>query len=146
MAKQWFHGYSCGPLWVPPLIGPGTLANLFLAYTARAEGQRNAYLAAAVGIFSILPITFLYMEPGINGACKWRVQMLLADEGFRLRETTVWFPSAHRQGATQASRAWAERTEMRGLILFWRRVNDWRWVIAFAAAAASGWATLSGTR
>ncbi|KAK0264336.1 hypothetical protein LTR91_009382 [Friedmanniomyces endolithicus] len=141
MAKQWLHGYQYGPLWVPPLIGPGTLANLFLAYTARSQTQRIAYIVAALCIFSILPITFFYMEPGINGATKWKVQMLLKDEGFGMKDTTVWYPSAHRQGGTLASRRWAERTGIRELILFWRRVNNWRWGIAFVAAVASGWAT-----
>ncbi|KAK4954910.1 hypothetical protein LTR10_007102 [Elasticomyces elasticus] len=136
-----FHGYSYGPLWVPPLIGPGTLANLLLAYTTQSQTQRTAYIFAALSIFSILPITFLYMEPGINGASKWKVQTLLGDEGFSMKETTWWFPSAFRHGSTLASRRWAEQTDMKDLILFWRRVNNWRWVIAIAAAAVSGWAT-----
>jgi len=84
------------------------------------------------------------MEPGINGASKWKVQTLLRDEGFSMKDTTIWRPSAHRHGSTQASRRWAERTDMKDLILFWRRVNNVRWLIAFAAAAASGWATFSG--
>ncbi|KAK5720499.1 hypothetical protein LTR17_014975 [Elasticomyces elasticus] len=140
-AKQWFHGYSYGPLWVPPLIGPGTLANLLLAYTTQSQMQRTAYLVAALSIFSILPITFLYMEPGINGASKWKVQTLLVDEGFSMKETTWWFPSAFRHGSTLASRRWAEQTDMKDLILFWRRVNNCRWIIAIAAAAVNGWAT-----
>jgi len=143
MAKQWLHGYQYGPLWVPPLVGPGTLANVFLAYLAQSSFQRNVYIAAALGIFSILPITFLYMEPGINGASKWKVQMLLKDEGFSMPDTTVWWPSAHRHGSTQASRRWAEKTDMKELILFWRKVNNVRWVIAGLAAAASGWATFA---
>ena len=59
MAKQWLKGYQYGPLWVPPLIGPGTLANVLLAYYAKSDVERNVYVAAAIGIFSILPITFL---------------------------------------------------------------------------------------
>ncbi|KAK4546453.1 hypothetical protein LTR36_002130 [Oleoguttula mirabilis] len=144
MAKQWLHGYQYGPLWVPPLIAPATAANALLAYLAETPMQRWMYVAAALSIFSILPITFLYMEPGINGAAKWKVQTLLKDEGFVMRDTTVYFPSAHRHGSTRASRAWAEKTDMRELILFWRRVNNVRWVIAGLAAAASGYATFSG--
>ncbi|KAK4553841.1 hypothetical protein LTR86_009016 [Recurvomyces mirabilis] len=144
MAKQWLAGYQYGPLWVPPLIGPGTLANLLLAYTNRYDTSlRNVYIAAAVGIFSILPITFFYMEPGINGASKWKVQTLLKDEGFSMKDTTIYYPSAHRHGSTQASRRWAETTDMKDLILFWRAVNNWRAVIAIAAAGLSGWATFS---
>lgn len=141
MAKQWLHGYQYGPLWVPPLIAPGTLANVFLAYSAPSPAHRNFYIAAAVGIFSIMPITFLYMEPGINGASKWKVQTLLKDEGFSMKDTTIYYPSVNRHGSTQASRRWAEKTDMKELILFWRRVNNWRWVIAGVAAGLSGYAT-----
>lgn len=144
MAKQWLHGYQYGPLWVPPLVAPGTLANLYLAYLSQSSAtQRNLYLMAGLGIFSILPITFFYMEPGINGACKWKVQTLLKDEGFHMKDTSIFYPSAHRQGGTQASRRWADKTAMKDLILFWRYVNNWRWVIAGVAAGLSGLATLA---
>ncbi|KAK5115879.1 hypothetical protein LTR85_009473 [Meristemomyces frigidus] len=143
MAKQWLHGYQYGPLWVPPLIAPGTLANALLAYLAKTQLQRNMYIAAALGIFSILPMTFMYMEPGINGALKWKVQTLLNDEGFSMKDTTLYYPSAHRHGSTQASRTWAETTGMKELILFWRKVNNVRWAIAGLAAAASGYATFA---
>ncbi|KAK5118895.1 hypothetical protein LTR62_000106 [Meristemomyces frigidus] len=143
MAKQWLAGYQYGPLWVPPLVMPGTIANLLLAYACRHDSVlRNVYVAAAVAIFSILPITFLYMEPGINGACKWKVQLLLREEGFSMHETAWWFPSAHRQGGTLASRRWAERTDMRELILFWRGTNNYRAVIAMVAVGLSGWGSL----
>jgi len=141
MARQWLHGYQYGPLWVPPLVGPGTIANVFLAYIATTSFERNLYIAAAAGIFSILPITFFYMEPGINGASKWKVQMLLKDEGFSMPDTTIYFPHAHRHGSTQASKRWAEKTDMKELILFWAKVNNFRWAIAFVAAALSGYAT-----
>lgn len=140
MAKQWFQGYQYGPLWVPPLIIPGTLCNAYLAHIASSTSQRNIYAAAAVAIFSIAPITFLYMEPGINGACKWKVQQLLEDEGFKLSETRLWAPSAWRHGGTLAARRWAEKTSMKDLILFWRKVNNWRNVVGVLAACLSGWA------
>jgi hypothetical protein len=126
------------------MIAPGTLANLYLALNASDVMSRNCYAAAAVAIFSILPITFLYMEPGINGACKWKVQSLLKEEGFYLPDTSVFVPSSVKHGSTQSSRKWAEETEMRSLINFWRRVNNVRWVIAGAAAMLSGYASLSG--
>lgn len=98
---------------------------------------------AAIGIFSILPITFFYMEPGINGACKWKVQSLLKDEGFSLPETSVFVPSSIKHGSTRASRTWADNSEMKSLIQFWRRVNNLRWVIAGCAAGLSGFASLA---
>lgn len=141
MAKQWLLGYQYGPLWVPPLVAPGTLANAFLAYLADSPSQRNCYVVAALGIFSILPITFFYMEPGINGASKWKVQSLLKDEGFSMPDTPIYLPKATANGGTQASRRWAEKSDMKELILFWRKVNNWRWAIAGLAAAVSGYAT-----
>jgi hypothetical protein len=143
MAKQWYHGYSYGPYWVPPMVAPATFANVYLALTSSTILKRNCYIAAAVGIFSILPITFLYMEPGINGASKWKVQSLLKDEGFSLPETSIFVPSSVKHGSTQSSRRWAERTEMKALIRFWQTVNNVRWVIAGVAAMASGYASLA---
>lgn len=142
MAKQWLHGYQYGPYWVPPLIAPATMSNLYLALGSHDALKRGLYFAAAASIFSILPITFLYMEPGVNGACKWKVQGLLKDEGFSMPETRIYVPSSVKHGSTQASREWAEASHMRDLILFWRKVNNARWAIAGLAGALSGYATL----
>lgn len=141
MAKQWYRGYAYGPYWVPPLIAPGTLSNLYLAVMASNHTKSNIYIAAAVAIFSILPITFFYMEPGINGASKWKVQSLLKDEGFNLPDTSRFVPSSVKHGSTQSSRRWAETTDMKDLILFWQKINNVRWVIAGVAATLSGYAT-----
>ncbi|KXT15891.1 hypothetical protein AC579_5534 [Pseudocercospora musae] len=142
MARQWLHGYQYGPLWVPPLIAPGTFSNIYL-YTSTSN---PLYLLAAGLIFSILPITFLYMEPGINGACKWKVEILLREEkDFKaMPNTRIFWPSAHKHGGTLKSRKWAEKTNMKELVLHWRFVNNFRWVIGGVAAGASGWATFSG--
>ncbi|KAK3047970.1 hypothetical protein LTR09_010645 [Extremus antarcticus] len=141
MAKQWYHGYSYGPYWVPPMIAPGTFANLYLAWIASEVITRYCYVVAAVAVFSILPITFFFMEPGINGALKWKVQSLLKDEGFNLPETSIFVPSSVKHGSTQSSRRWAEGTDMKSLIGFWQSVNNVRWVIAGLAAMLSGYAT-----
>lgn len=144
MAKQWLHGYQYGPSWVPPLVAPGTIANIYLAYLAASDPtRRNCYIAAAVGIFSILPITFFYMEPGINGASKWKVQSLLKDEGFSMPDTSILMPSSVKHGSTQESRRWAEQSDMKDLIKFWQTVNNVRWVIGGVAAALSGYATFA---
>lgn len=102
------------------------------------------YTAAALAIFCIAPITFLYMEPGINGAAKWKTQQLLKNEGFRLPETQVWAPSAWKHGGTMSSRRWAESTSMKELVLSWQRVNNWRAVLGLSAAFLSGWASFAG--
>ena len=82
------------------------------------------------------------MEPGINGASKWKVQSLLKDEGFSMPHTTVYMPSSRKHGSTEASRKWAEETDMKQLIEFWQRINNFRWVIGGIAAATSGYASL----
>lgn len=143
MARQWYQGYRYGPYWVPPLVMPGTLSNVLLAYLAATPQERNLYIAAALGVFSIMPMTFFYMEPGINGATKWKVQSLLKEEGMRLPDTSIFKPSTHRQSATKSSRRWAEKTDMKELILKWRDVNNYRWIIVGVAAVLSGYATFS---
>ena len=143
MAKQWLHGYQYGPSWVPPLVAPGTLSNLYLAYLAASDPvKRNCYIAAALGFFSILPITFFYMKPGVNGASKWKAQTLLKDEEFSMPDTTIYMPSGRKNGGTESARRWAERSDMKDLIKFWQRINNVRWVIGGAAAMLSGYATL----
>jgi hypothetical protein len=149
MARQWLQGYQYGPLWVPPLVIPGTASNALLAISsAQGSVQRLLYTLAALCIFSIMPITFFYMEPGRNGALKWKVQLLLMkDNDFKMMpETSVFMPSAHKHGSTQASRHWAEKEDVRDLILFWRKVNNCRWVLGGLAAMLSGYATFSGVR
>lgn len=42
---------------------------------------RVVYLTAGVLTISILPFTLFHMEPGINGACKWKVAALLDGGG-----------------------------------------------------------------
>ena len=135
--------YQYGPLWVIPLVWPGTVANIYLSYTSPSHSHaRLVYASAAALYFSVLPLTFFYMEPGVNGAAKWKVQILLRDEGFSMPEGMVWKPSAHRHASTLATREWAERVEMREIVERWVRTNHLRWVVAGVAAGLSGYATL----
>lgn len=114
---------------------------MYLALAASNTTRQNLYLMAAVSIFSILPITFFYMEPGINGACKWKVESLLGDEGFSMPETSIFVPSSLKHGGTRSARQWAEGTDMADLIRYWRKINNMRWLIAGTAIALSGYAT-----
>ncbi|KAK4236031.1 hypothetical protein C8A03DRAFT_17281 [Achaetomium macrosporum] len=155
LAKQWLALYQQGPYWVPPLIHTGLLANLYLAASSSTTSSCSfrLYLAAAALTLSILPITFFYLEPGINGACKWKVERLLRkeeeeEEGgeFRLPAARVWWfkASVVRHSASEASKRWAEVAEMRELVLAWARRNHGRWVVAGLAGALSFVATLGG--
>jgi hypothetical protein len=92
---------------------------------------------AAVGIGSIIPYTLLYMEPGVNGAGKWKAESLLKDEGVKMEDGQ----GVNKHTATAAARQWAEGQEMKDIVQRWSEINGWRWVITGAAAVASGLAT-----
>lgn len=96
-------------------------------------------MVAAISSIAIMPLTLFYMEPGINGAGKWKVQELLRDEGFRLEETT-WF-GVDKQTARESTRRWAEKTDMREIVTIWGQTNKWRWVMTAIGTAASAYAT-----
>ncbi|KAL2267025.1 hypothetical protein VTJ83DRAFT_4302 [Remersonia thermophila] len=80
LARQWYALYRQGPRWVPPVVLSGALSNLYL-YLFAPDSQpspytRHSLLAAALLTLSVLPLTFFYFEPGINGACKWKYAQL----------------------------------------------------------------------
>ena len=85
-------------------------------------------------------MTFAYFEPGINGACKWKVQSLLATEGFSMPGFNG-IPSSVWHSATLTTKAWAEKLSMKELVEMWERRNHGRWVVSLLAAAVSGYAT-----
>ena len=82
LAKQWLQAYQFAPVFVAPLILLGASSNALLAYFAADSPSYASFLyaAAAFAIASIIPYTALYMEPGVNGAGKWKAQELLRDE------------------------------------------------------------------
>lgn len=197
LARQWLALYQQGPRWVPPLVQTGVLANLFLAFYSPSsphaapplhghhhQQQEFAslyyHLAAALLTFSILPLTFLVFEPGINGACKWKGEQLLSSSSAPLKEdgsssnqnstpdssrtkmetptetstptstsTTTSPPppllllpkkrkaglllSVERHSANEASKRWAERADMAGLVEAWARRNLGRAVVGVVA-------------
>jgi len=98
-------------------------------------------MVAAISSIAIMPLTLLYMELGINGAAKWKVQELLRDEGFQLKENTWFIPGVDRQTASESTRRWAEKTDMREIVTIWGQVNKWRWVMTAIGMAASAYAT-----
>lgn len=144
LAKQWLQMYQYGPFWVIPLVWPGAAANSYLAWTSpRGSTACLLYAAATLIYLAVLPMTFFYMEPGVNGAAKWKVQSLLKDEGFSMPDGSIFRPSAQRHAASRASRRWAERVEMKDIVQLWVRINNVRWVMAAVSAGLSGYATLS---
>ncbi|KAK3324288.1 hypothetical protein B0T19DRAFT_227397 [Cercophora scortea] len=152
LTKQWLHLYQQGPYWVLPTVLTGLSSNLYLALypsSSRSQNPRAAafYLAAALAIGSILPITFLYFEPHVNGACKWKARTLLLDlespelSGDNEASDSV-IPSSEKQSATRGTRERAGRSDMSTLVVAWARANHLRWVVGLAAAGLSGYATL----
>ncbi|KAK3374530.1 hypothetical protein B0T24DRAFT_528702 [Lasiosphaeria ovina] len=141
MAKQWLHLYQQGPVWVRPMVLSGTLANGYLAWScSEGDQQRLAYVAALAVFFATFPLTLAHFEPGINGACKWKVESLLASDGFSLQASNG-FPSPFRHSATESSKKWADSASIAELVASWGRLNHVRWVMSLFAAAASGYAT-----
>ncbi|KAK4100219.1 hypothetical protein N658DRAFT_428125 [Parathielavia hyrcaniae] len=155
LARQWLVLYQQGPVWVPPLVYTGLVSNLYLAFSSSSSCSSSSsssfttlHLAAAALTFSIIPITFLYLEPGINGACKWKVEMLLRKEeeeegGFRMPPAKT-LPSVVRHSASEASRKWAERADMADLVVAWARLNHARWVVGVVAGLVSFVASSGG--
>ncbi len=139
MARQWLQLYQRGPYWVVPSVISATIANLYLAWSD--PSRRNIYAAGAALMWSILFITFLYFEPGINGACKWKVEILLASEGFKM-PVFNGVPSSAQHSATLKTKLWAEKMSMKELVGIWAWRNHGRWIISLGAAVLSGYATL----
>jgi hypothetical protein len=138
LAKQWYHAYALGPHFVPPLILSGTLSNFLLAYTAKTAVYRASHTLAALCVASIIPITLVYMESGVNGAGKWKAASLLRDEGFELEDTGRRIPGVALQSASEAAKSWAEGVEMRTIVLTWMRLNMWRcWITGVAVGASA---------
>lgn len=142
IAKQWLQAYQYGPRFVPPLVISGTICNAVLAYLSTSRATRALYIFAAAGTFSVMPITLLYMEPGINGAGKWKAQLLLRGEGLVLEEQGNALGGVTKHNATQKMRSWAETVDMKDIVTKWSRINGLRWLITGVAAAASGMASV----
>ncbi|OCK98186.1 uncharacterized protein K441DRAFT_655146 [Cenococcum geophilum 1.58] len=141
LAKEWLQAYQYGPTFVRPLIISSTISNALLAYYTTDKLSNILYIVAAISSIAVMPLTLLYMEPGINGAAKWKVQELLRDEGFQLKENTRVMPRVDRQTARESTRRWAEKTDMREIVTIWGKVNRWRWVMTAIGIAASAHAT-----
>ena len=124
-----------------PLILSSTISNALLAYYTTDKRSNILHIVAAISSIAIVPLTLFYMEPGINGAAKWKVQELLRDEGFQLKENTWIIPRVDRQAARESTRRWAEKTDMREIVMIWGQINRWRWVMTAIGTAASAYAT-----
>ncbi|KAK0665688.1 hypothetical protein QBC41DRAFT_282409 [Cercophora samala] len=149
LAKQWYLIYRQGPTWVPPIINSAVLSNVYLwYYHSRNPLQGGLYLLSAGLLWGVLAVTFYYFETGINGACKWRLAILLKDEEGAGRidireEKKGWIiPSVQGHTASEGSKKWGEETGMRELVMGWVKRNQWRWVVVGLAGGLSGWASL----
>ncbi|OCL12048.1 hypothetical protein AOQ84DRAFT_285969 [Glonium stellatum] len=141
LAKEWLQAYQYGPRFVLPLIHSSTICNFLLAYFTTNKSASMLYTAAAISSIAIMPLTLLYMEPGINGAGKWKVQELLRDEGFKLEENNWIIPRVDKQTAKETTRRWAEKSTMKEIVIIWGQINKWRWVMTAMGTAASAYAT-----
>jgi hypothetical protein len=128
---------------VLPIIIPGAISNIILAYYAPSLSIRFLYTTAAGLTGTIIPFTLLWLEPHVNGAAKWKVQMLCGkdDKRFVLRENERMTPAVDRHTATLEARRWAESVSMREIVEVWVGFNWGRWVAVGVAAGLSGVAT-----
>ena len=78
------------------------------------------------------------MEPGINGAGKWKAQSLLKDEGVVMDENAKVIPDVRKHTATLEARKWADGVEMKDIVQRWSEISGWRWVITSVATVATG--------
>lgn len=140
LARQWLQAYQVAPTIVAPLVLLGMSSNACLAFLASSVRVRSLYLTAAIAIGSIIPYTALYMEPGVNGAGKWKVQELLRDEDFRLKDVGQGTDS---DTATAKAKAWADRVDMKTIAETWAAANAWRYVITGFATLISAAATIT---
>jgi hypothetical protein len=143
LAKQWLQAYQFAPVFVAPLIILGASSNALLAYfTHRALSRASLlYIAAAVANASIIPYTALYMEPGINGAGKWKAQEILREDGFALQGVGQ---GTDKDTASESAKGWAEKMDMKTIAETWARMNAWRYVITGVATIVSATATVVG--
>jgi len=122
------------------------LSNGFLAWNSPSGSVKQAlYLVSAAAMLSTLLITFAHFEPGINGACKWKVDQMLGSEDAKYRmpdRQRAIRPSTVAHSATQSTKQWAEKKTIEELVTIWGRKNHLRWAIGFSGAVASGFATL----
>src|SRR4051812_2579077 len=137
LARQWLQAYQYAANFVPPLIISGTISNALLAYFSRSRGLRILYGTAAILTWSIMPVTLLYFEPNINGAGKWKVQKILENEGYNMKENNGPLPSPFVHTAKPEARRWAENVEMKIIAKKWAELNAWRHVATAAAVILS---------
>jgi len=138
LAKQWLQAYQFAPIFVAPLIILGVLSNALLAYST----ANFLYIVAAIANASIIPYTALYMELGINGAGKWKVQELLREDGFSLKGVGQ---GTDKDTARESWKRWAEKVDMKTIVEMWAWTNMWRYVITGCAVVVSASATIMGT-
>lgn len=140
LAKQWLQAYQFAPVFVAPLILLGASNNGLLAYYFAGLSSRTSWLyaTAAAAIASIVPYTALYMEPGVNGAGKWKVQEML-----RGKLVLGQGRGTDKDTARAIWKRWAEDVGMKTIVELWARMNAWRYVITGLATAISATATVS---
>lgn len=143
LAKQWLQAYQYAATFVPPLIISGTISNALLAYFSNSWSLTSIYGTAAIATWSIIPVTLLYFEPNVNGAGKWKVQQILKDEGYKLKEQEGIIPSPFVHTAKPEARRWAEGVELKDIATQWARLNSWRFVVTAFATILSAVGTCS---
>lgn len=180
LAKQWLRAYQFGPVFVRPLFLISTVVNggfavwnfgrwayggaggAAAAAAGEGRGREEMMLGAgiayglAVLVFGVVvPYTLAGMEKRINGAAKWKVQLLAAPswkggatsssgkESKGKEDEKQWVmkegthPSAFAHSARPEWRTWAEGATMREIVTKWGEWNAPRVYMGIVSAVAS---------
>lgn len=143
LARQWLQAYQFAPVYVAPLILLGLASNTLLAIMS--PSYNYLYAVAALLNASVIAYTALYMEPGVNGAGKWKVrEMLRGEDRVGKKEWVVGRQGTGKDTAREEWKRWAESVDMCVIVECWGRANAVRYVVAGVAVGLSAMATVGG--
>nr|OQO28328.1 hypothetical protein B0A51_05447 [Rachicladosporium sp. CCFEE 5018] len=151
LALQWLSAYQFGARYVRPLAATSTLSSAYLLYSALGSSDTDttvklSYLTGFLSLPMLLAYTLLVMEPGVNGALKHKVKLLVGEKVKFHGRAKV---GEEHETASKRSKKWAEKTGVRELLAVWKRDNDLRMAVSLIGALASmvgslRWVSLAG--
>ncbi|KAK6430538.1 hypothetical protein LTR95_013308 [Oleoguttula sp. CCFEE 5521] len=139
LALQWLSAYQFGARYVRPLAVTSTLSSASLLFSALTSTSSDttiqiSYLIGFLSLPLLLAYTLLVMEPGVNGALKYKAKLLV---GKKVRFQGRAKIGEEHETASEASKKWAEGTGVRDLLAVWKRDNDLRMVVSLIGGLAS---------
>ncbi|OQO08373.1 hypothetical protein B0A48_06243 [Cryoendolithus antarcticus] len=138
LALQWLSAYQFGARYVRPLATASTLSSAYLLFSVLRSSNaeltmRLSYLLGFISLPLLLAYTLMIMEPGVNGALKYKSKLLIGDKVKFQGRAKV---GEEHETASEASKEWAEKTGVRELLAYGRKpsVGKFSWVNFIDAA------------